>query len=100
MPGRDEKTEYGGAFLSQMRNKARSLYEQAFAEIYIEDGQPSNKAGIEPQPILQRTPGGGRKTPDLFRNAPHVLLRWAVRRILYPAAVRLFLRTSQVHGKI
>ena len=56
MPGRDEKNEYGGAFLSQMRNKARSLYEQAFAEIYIEDGQPSDKVGIEPQPILQRTP--------------------------------------------
>ena len=39
MPERDGKTEYGGAFLSQMKSRARSLYEQVFAESYIEENE-------------------------------------------------------------
>ena len=49
MPERDGKTEYGGAFLSQMKSRARSLYEQVFAEIYIEE----NEEHPEPSLLLR-----------------------------------------------
>ena len=56
MPERDGKTEYGGAFLSQMKSRARSLYEQVFAEIYIEENEEHPEQSSESQPVLKRSP--------------------------------------------
>ncbi len=58
MPEQDGKSEYGGAFLSQMKSRARSLYEQVFAEVYVEEqkDEPEHNPEAESLPLRRRSP--------------------------------------------
>lgn len=91
MPERDGKTEYGGAFLSQMKSRARSLYEQVFAEIYIEENEEHPEQSSESRLSSKEAQGRRGKASDFSGNETSVLLRGAVGGILHPAAVCFFL---------
>lgn len=54
--GDQDRKEYGNVFLDQMRNKSYSLYQQDFAEIYVEDRKPERQEQTVSQPIHPRNP--------------------------------------------